>query len=250
MTVVGLAAPASAQRGSAAPTLLTNNRIDWIAGSSEWINLSWTATQELENVQVRVTRQSNGLTVAYPNGEDHSSLMIDSTLSPNEVDFTALKITTDASTRGTKRAMLEISWEFNGRRQSATGWLRFTNKSYQGEDFAILTEELSISQNPVSPADNWVEFAYKGLAPTTADMQVTASGPVAVHHPQDTFTSLHHDQTLHAGETDVARVWFDPELLDPGAFTLEVVVGYTDTNGRAQKTSHEVSVTVLADPVG
>lgn len=243
IAVVGLAAPASAQRQSA-PTLLTNERIDWIAGTSEWINLSWTTGVQLENVEVRIIRQSKGLTVEYPNGADYSSLMTDSTLSANEIDFTALKITTDASVKGNQRATLEITWDNNGRRQSASGSLRFSNKKYKGDDFAILTEDASVSLAPLSPEANWVELAYKGLAPTTADMQITASSPLPVYHPQETFTSLHHDQTLHAGESDVARIWFDPDLLQAGTHALKVTITYTDTKGKAKQTTHEVKLLV------
>ncbi len=248
IAVVGLAAPASAQR-SATPTLLTNERIDWLAGSSEWINLSWTTAVELDDVEVRVTRKSRGLAVEYPNGEDFSSLMTDSTLSENEIDFTALKITTDAAVRGTKRALIEISWTESGKRQTASGWLRFTNKTYQGEDFAILTEDAAVSTAPLTPEANWVELAYKGLAPTTTDMKITASSPFEVYHPQETFTSLHHDQTLHAGETDVARVWFDPDLLKAGTHVLNVSITYTNTAGVEKKTSHDVKFVVSPDAV-
>lgn len=240
---VGLAAPASAQQRTA-PTLLSSERIDWIAGSSEWVNLSWTSDSELENIELRITRTTKGLTVEYPNGADHSSLMTDTTLSANEIDFTALKITTDASARGNAQATLEISWDENGRRQTASGSLRFTNKSYKGDDFAILTEDATVSTNPLTPDANWVELAYKGLAPTTTDMQIMASGPVPVYHPQETFTSLHHDQTLHAGESDVARIWFDPELLEVGAHTISVDITYTDTTGKAKRTSHDVKLVV------
>lgn len=248
LAFVGLASPASAQRDST-PTLLSSQRIDWIAGSSGWINLSWTSSSQLDNVEVRVVRQSSGLTVEYPNDAEFSSLMIDSTLSPNEVDFTALKITTDASARGNKRALLEISWDDDGRRQSANGWIRFTNKTYSGEDFAILTEDAAVSMSPLNSDDNWVELAYKGLAPTTSDMEISVAGPFDVYHPQNTFTSLHHDQTLHAGESDVARVWLDPDLLRAGTHSLEVDISYTDANGKKKSASHEVKLAVTLEPV-
>lgn len=248
IAVVGLAAPASAQ-ASTTPTLLTSEQVDWIAGTSEWINLSWTTAVELEDVEVRVVKKSRGLSVEYPNGDDYSSLMTDSTLSVNEIDFTALKITTDASVPGTKRAMIDISWMESGNRQSATGWLRFTNKTYKGEDFAILTEDASVSLAPLTPDANWVELAYKGLAPKTSDMQITASAPFEVYHPQETFTSLHHDQTLHAGESDVARVWFDPDLLTAGTHVLIVNITYTNMAGVETTTSHDVNFVVSPDAV-
>jgi len=243
IAVIGLAAPASAQKQTA-PTLLTKEKVDWIAGTSEWINLSWTTEVELENVEVRIIGESSGLTVEYPNGADHSGLMTDSTLSANEIDFTALKITTDASVKGNQRATLEITWDENGQRQSASGSLRFSNKKYKGDDFAILTEDASASLAPATPDVNWVELAYKGLAPTTTNMQITVSGTPQVYHPQETFTSLHHDQTLHAGESDVARIWFDPDLLQAGTHDLTVTITYTDTKGTAKQTSHEVRLLV------
>jgi hypothetical protein len=243
IAVIGLAAPASAQNQTT-PTLLSKEKVDWIAGTSEWINLSWTTEDELENVELRVVRQSSGLTFEYPNGADHSSLMTDSTLSANEIDFTALKITTDASVNGDQRATLEITWDNNGQPQSASGLLHFSNKKYNGDDFAILTEDASVSLAPLAPEANWVELAYKGLAPTTTDMQITASGPLPVYHPQETFTSLHHDQTLHAGESDVARIWFDPDLLQAGTHALTVTITYTDSKGTAKQISHEVKLLV------
>lgn len=246
LAFMGLASPASAQRSSA-PTLLSSQRIDWIAGSSEWINLSWTSSSQLDDVEVRVVRQSSGLTIEYPNDADFSSLMTDSTLSPNEVDFTALKVTTDATSRGNKRALLEISWDDDGRRQSANGWIRFTNKTYNGEDFAILTEDASVSVAPLDDEDNWVELAYKGLAPTTSDMEISVSGPMDVYHPQDRYTSLHHDQTLHAGETDVARVWLDPALLEGGSFSLTVDISYTTAQGAKKTATHGVDLLVSLD---
>lgn len=239
---VGLASPASADRSGATPTLLSSEKIDWISGSSEWVHLSWTTADTLENVEVRVSKLSKGLSIEYPNDAEFSSLMTDNTLSSNEIDFTALKVTTDAASRGTKQALIEISWDEDGTRERATGWLRFTNKIYKGDDFAILTEAVTISLDPNAPEANWVELGYKGLAPTTNDMQITVSGPMPVYHPQEKFTSLHHDQTLHAGENDVARVWIDPELASPGTHALTVTIGYTDSTGREQRSTHEVKL--------
>jgi hypothetical protein len=248
LVVVGLAAPVSAKDkdDDVAPTLLSDDKIDWIAGSSAWINLSWTTQVELENVQLRVVEQPDEISIEYPNGDDHASLMIDSMLSPSEIDFTALKVTTNAAKKGSKKIEIEISWDVDGTRQSATGKLHFSNKSYKGDDFAILTEEAEVGLDPLAPDLNWVEFAYKGLAPMTTKMQITASGSLPVYHPQETFTSLHHDETLHAGELDVARVWFDPELITEGTHKVTVEITYEDSRGKAKSISHEVKLDVLA----
>lgn len=244
LVILGLASPASADSDDSQPTLLSTEKIDWIAGTSEWVHLSWTSADELENVQVQVTEQSKGLSIEYPSDADFSSLSFDDTLSANEIDFTALKVTTDPSVRGTQRALVEISWDNGKERERATGSLQFSNKKYKGEDFAILTEGATITADPAGPELNWVELAYKGLAPTTNNMQITVSGPLPVYHPQETFTSLHHDQTLHSGEIDVARVWFDPELSVLGLHGFTVTIDYTDSNGKSKSTSHDVSLTV------
>ena len=244
LALAGLAAPASADDGSS-PTLLSSEKIDWISGSSEWVHLRWTTEGELEDVKVRVIDMSKGLSVEYPNGEEFSGLMVDGTLSRKEIDFTALKFTTDPLSNGEKKAKIEISWTdgSNTDRRSAEGTLKLSNKKYKGDDFAILTEEASITSDSTTPELNWVEFGYKGLAPSTTDMKITASGDLTAYHPQETFTSLHHDQTLHGGETDVARVWYDPELVSLGPHSVTVTITYTDGKGKSQSTEHEVTVT-------
>ena len=241
LALAGLAAPAAAQDLSS-PTMLSSEKIDWSTGSSEWVHVSWTTEGQLDDVEVRIVDLSKGLSVEYPSGGDFSRLRVDGTLSSNEIDFTALKFTTDPSSRGEKKAKIEISWTDATGRRSAEGSLKFSNKKYKGDDFAILTEDVAITTNPDTPKDNWVEFGYKGLAPSTTDMKIVASGGLTVYHPQETFTSLHHDQTLHAGETDVARVWCDPELVTPGSHSLTVTITYTDANGESQSTEHEVKV--------
>lgn len=135
-------------------------------------------------------------------------------------------------------------------RERAKGKLQFSNKSYKGDDFAILTEDAEVGVDPFAPELNWVEFAYKGLAPMTSKMQITATGPIPVYYPQESFTSLHHDETLHAGEHDVARVWFDPELVTQGTHSVTVDITYEDARGKEKSISHDVTLNVLATPAG
>lgn len=45
-----------------------------------------------------------------------------------------------------------------------------------------------------------VEFNYKRLAPRTRNMKMAVDADVEIYHPQESFTSLHHDQTLQAGD--------------------------------------------------
>ncbi len=226
------------------PVLLSEQEMNWSQGSSEWVNLMWTADGHLANVSVQLSDLSEGLEVTYPSNTNSSRLGVDSDLSKSEIDFTAVKLTTTSA--GAKYAVVNISWDNEaGERQSSPFKLVLTNKQYEGEDFAILTEAVSVGTDVDAPAKNWIDLDYKGLAPTNTDMQMSVSSDdMPVYHPQETFTSLHHDQVLHAGEADVARVWFDPELITAGDYTVVVNIDYVDTNGEAKSVAHKVLVTV------
>lgn len=226
------------------PVLLSEQEMNWSQGGSEWVNLMWTADGDLANVSVHLSDLSEGLEVTYPSDTNSSRLGVDSDLSKSEIDFTAVKLTTTSA--GAKYAVINISWDNEaGERQSSPFKLVLSNKSYKGEDFAILTEAVSVGTDVDAPAKNWIDLDYKGLAPTNHDMQMSVSSDdMPVYHPQETFTSLHHDQVLHAGEADVARVWFDPELITTGEHTVVVNIKYVDTNGKKRTVAHKVSVTV------
>ncbi len=243
-----LASPASAQPskdddGSATPELLTDEELSWSRGASDWVHLMWTTDVELANVEVRIVDTSNGVSIEYPSAADWSRLGVDTTLSTNEIDFTAVKLTTTSA--GTKHLVAEISWDdVSGERQTSEHKLRLTNKKYKGDDFAILTEEASIGMNVDAPEANWVDLNYKGIAPTNSAMEMRVSGDLPVYHPQESFTSLHHDQILQAGEADVARIWFDPELVTEGTYEVIVEIDYVDSNGEGKTVSHSIKVAV------
>ncbi len=248
LIVSSLASPVAAQStaddgGSGTAELLTDEKISWSLGASDWVHLMWTSDGELANVEVRIADASNGVTIEYPSAAEWSRLGVDPNLSTNEIDFTAVKITT--STPGTKHLVVEISWDdASGERQTSEHKLQLTNKKYKGDDFAILTEEASIGMNVDAPEANWVDLDYKGIAPTNSAMEMRVSSDLPVYHPQESFTSLHHDQILHGGEADVARIWFDPELVTEGTYEVIVEIDYVDSNGEDQTASHSVKLSV------
>ncbi len=242
-----LATPASAQKGKnetsdGAVTLLSESTLAWSVGASQWVNLLWTADTELENVEVRVGDLSPNLEVEYPSDGEFSRLGVDGTLSPSEIDFTAVKFTTTKP--GEKFATVEMSWDGEDGRDSKTFRLRLTNRLYKGDDFAILTETATATTDVANGQANWIDLDYKGIAPTTSSMKMSITTDLPVYYPQDSFTSLHHDEVLHSGEADVARVWFDPELITAGSYDLTVDIDYVDTNGETQTTSHVVTLNV------
>lgn len=245
VTLLGsiLAAPAAAQGNSSSVELLSEDRIAWSRGASEWVNFMWTTDEAAADVQVRVTSATDGLEFEYPGDDDYSSLNVDADLDPNEMDYTAIRFATTSG--GTKFAVIEVSWtDDDGDRRSTSTRVRFTNRRYQGEHFSILTEQVVATTDPANGQANWIDLEYKGIAPTNRDMRMSVEADVEVYHPQETFTSLHHDEVLHAGEIDVARVWLDPELLTPGLQRLTVTIDYVDSNGRSRSIAHEVAVSV------
>lgn len=225
------------------PILLSESEIAWIQGSSDWVNLLWTTDVELDNVAVRVVDASPGLDVEYPSATTRSLPSVDPALSVSEIDYTAVRFT--AMTVGALDATVEISWDDeDGMRQSSAYPITLTNREYDGEDFAILTEAVTVGTDGDAPGANWIDLEYLGIAPTNTALAMIVDGEFPVHHPQETFTSLHHDEVLHAGETDVARVWFDPELVSQGTTTIVVAIEYVNTNGAPRSVSHEVQLEV------
>ena len=226
------------------PVLLSSPDVAWVEGSSEWLNLMWTGDVEFSNLQVTVSSTSNGVEVEYPGGATNTMLNTDADLSTAEIDFTALKFTT--SKPGAKKVSLDVSWtDGSGDEYVEVYDITLSNVAYEGDDFAILTTVADSGTDPEDAADNWIDLEYKGLSPTNRDMAMSISSDVPVYYPQDTFTSLHHDEVLHAGETDVARVWFDPEQIEAGEFVLEVTVDYVDFTGKKKSVTHEVTLTIV-----
>ncbi len=250
--LVTLVSPAGAAKPEAstmtAPVLLTNPKINWVAGSSGWINLSWTSAEDLEDVRVTVVPTSAGFEVEYPETRDgYTSLMVDGNLSANGIDFTSFRASTTDANSGTKWADVEIEFTIDGERHSAdAGRLQLSNKKYTGDDFAILTESsVALSGDDVDPMKNWIEVGYLGLSPMNSHFAIVISADgLPIYHPQETFTSLHHDHILNGGESDVARVFLDPTAISPGAKMLEVAISYTDVAGKLKSVTHEVALTI------
>lgn len=225
------------------PVLLTETEVAWLQGSSEWVNLLWTTDSDLANVEVRLTTDSSELEVEYPSDSDRSRLSVDTGLSVSEIDYTAVRLTTGVGVG--LDATIEISWDdADGQRQTNEFALTLTNRQYEGEDFAILTDVVTAGTDVENPAANWVDFQYRGIAPTNNSIELTVTSDLPVHYPQDTFTSLYHDEVLHSGEADVASIWFDPELVAPGTYTVVVNIDYVNTNGVDSSTSHEVELII------
>lgn len=256
LTMASLGSPAAADKkhdddnDHGTPVLLSDTDIDWVAGSSAWASLSWTAFEDFQDVKVTIVPESNGLTIEYPENHDgFTSLATDAHLSTNEIDVTSFKVTTTSVNNGTKWASVYVEYTVDessdeGRYETYMGRLKFSNKKYKGDDFLILTEHAAATTTGDS-SDNWIEFGYKGLSPLNTNLSVVVSGTdLPVYYPQESFTSLHHDHVLNAGESDVARIWLDPELISTGQESLDVTVSYKDYRGESKSITHRVALEV------
>lgn len=265
LMMTSLASPAAAAREQdadrehAPPVMLSNKNVEWVAGSSAWVSLSWTGFEQFRDVRVTVVPKSKGLTIEYPDNHDgFTSLTTDAHLSINEIDFTNFKATTTSSNNGRKSAAVYVEYTIDdpeadiddsdrigeGRFRTYMGRLSFSNKKYMGDDFLILTENV-VATSTGEATDNWIEFGYKGLSPVNTDLSIRVTGSdLPIYYPQSTHTSLHHDDVLNAGEADVARIWLDPELIEPGQDNLDVRVSYKDYRGRSRSVVHTVAMEI------
>ena len=241
VALFGLSTALSAQAPALQP--LSPRTIDWIAGSSAWVNLTMTSTVAVDNVAVTVIDSSEGVSVRYPSNREFSSLSQDSSLSRSEIDYSSINFTTPASP-GTATATIQIDYELRDVQHSIVETLEFSNIEYEGDDFAILTDSAELSSSEDALDQNWLELGYLGISPMSGDLEVSVTGVMEAHHPRGTFTSLVANANLSGGERDVARVWFDPDELSPGTFTLTVNVDYVDINRVEKSLTHDVTVTI------
>lgn len=227
----------------ASPILLTDRKISWTTGSSGWVQLSWTAKGEVENFQVVAKSPQKDVTVSYPdNTANHTSLMVDDALQTNEIDYTSLYIETGPDTPKNFNVSIEASWTVDGKEYRGRKTLGFRGVAFEGDAFAVMTDSATAVAGG-DGSENWLELGYLGQAPSTTGFSVRVEGDVPVYHPQEEFTSLHHDDELLAKETDVARVWFDPDAIEPGTYELTVVVDYQLGSDR-RSMKHPVILTV------
>ena len=101
----------------------------------------------------------------------------------------------------------------------------------------------AVSGDDADPMANWIEVGYLGLSPMNSNfaIEITADG-LPIYHPQESFTSLHHDHVLNGGESDVARIFIDPTAITPGTRMLDVTISYTNVRGVAKVKTHQVEL--------
>ena len=243
--------PASAQWTSQ-PSMVGSNKVNVVKGSESWVSVNWTASTDMENFRMYVNESTNGVEVEYVEGRTSAGLTDNADLSAGEIDSAAFKLSVDDSASSSFFLQVVAEWEHEGETyRFFPGGLDIRAEKFSGDRFSVLTDAASVVAGPegqADPAANWVEIDLLGLAPVTDGIEITISGDVEPYYPQVEFTSLHHDDRLHARESDVARIWFDPDLIVPGTYDLEMTVSYrkSSIDGKTKSESFPLELTVTS----
>ncbi len=216
------------------PELLTEDAAAVVKGGSAWLALTWEAEDALEDFRVVVTDDDNAV-IAYPESTgDYTAPFQSSDLVAGEIDFTAIRIDVpyDEKSKNLK-ITVQASWNNGERRDSSEFKVKIPLVDYQGEDFAQLTEEVTVPAG----AATWVEVAYSGLAPQLEGFSVAAAeaGGLPITYPAyGDATSLDHDAVLDAGETDVVRFSVDTTNVPVGRYEVGLVIRYRSGGASGQ----------------
>ena len=213
-----------------------NARIDMITaeipalvkGGGAWVALNYTTgSMEVRDVRITVETRTAGVTIRYPeNTGDHTSFWADDTLSEGEIDYSAFHLDVP-DTVDQNKANLQLVITGTSDRGPLTQRLEVLVPlvEYTGENI----EQVSNTVASVTAGETaWVEVAFTGLAPMTSGISSTvAADGVAVIYPGDrSSTSLHHDDVLDGGETDVIRFVVDAQASEPGVYELVVTTEF------------------------
>ncbi len=238
------AAPASAQWNSQ-PSIVGSNNVNVMKGGESWVSVNWTAPTDMENFRVIVNEWTNGVEVEYAADRTSAALENDADLSAGELDSTSFLLKVDENAPSAFFLQLVAEWEHEGETfRFYPGGLDVRAEKFTGDRFSVLTDAATVTAGPagaVDPEENWVEIDLLGIAPVTDGIAIVLDTDIEAYYPQSDFTSLHHDDRLHDQETDVARIWFDPELIEPGTYEMTMVITYNDSNpsGKNIKTKSE-----------
>jgi hypothetical protein len=200
-----------------------------VEGDTAWVAISWTA-KKADASDFRITASTNtaGVTISYPENTDpYSSLWDNDTLSDGEIDFTSLQVSVPYGSNSVK-LIVAATWTSDGEKQSKEYKVKVPVAKFSGDDIAQVTTSAG-SVSVGSP--DWLGVEWTGIAPVLGTVKMTVNGPVGaiISYPTNTgtYTSLHYNDTLVAGETDIARFRVDASGMAPGKYTIDLELSYT-----------------------
>lgn len=246
LSTIAVVSPAAADDDDDHVLRMTNSdEMSMVRGSNGWINIGLTSRAELQNVRIIVRESDRGTEVTYPGYGNSAGLSQGSVLPSGGMDVARFRLSTTSQSDDEIELDIIAEWEQDGRfRRAEIGEIEVELRNYRGADYEFLNRPATVSSTG-DGAGNWVEMDFLGIAPINSDFEVRVKkGLDEVYYPQGTYTSLHHDDRLDSGETDVARIWIDPATVAPGTYTVEIEVKYKNNRGRSSRQTHEMTITV------
>lgn len=224
--LLAAAAPAGAAKKGEV-VLLSDSPAAVVVGDTVWLAFTWQAVGDLEDFRV-VARGTGGAVVAYPaNTVDHSGPYQSTDLMDGEIDYTAVQIHVPGTGSGAKHSVLHLdaSWVDGRSRRSVNQTVKIPLAVYDGRATAQLTDVVEVPAGEGA----WVEVAYTGLAPLVDGFSVVVAADPALPITYPGYreaTSLHHDDRLDDGETDVVRFFIDAATASPGDYNVGLAARY------------------------
>jgi|FLYL01.1.fsa_nt_gi hypothetical protein len=217
--------PLPATAAQAQPELMQDSTAVVAAGGSTWVTLTWLGTGDVASFALTAKpRKARGVEVSYPaNTGDHSSLMRDDELLEGELDYTAVRLTVPYYQTKAFELDLTVRYSEDGKPRTKKYRVEVPVVVHTGADLEVLGDVPAVP----SGGEHWVEVTMVGVAPTLTNLSATVGGDLDVTYPgHGTSTSLHSDDVLTAGETDVARFLVDTSGLAPGVHPFRWTVTY------------------------
>lgn len=246
LSTVAVISPAAAKAPEGnAPAMTNADELSVVRGVDGWVNIVVTSPVELDNVRITVVEDKKGTEVTFPGYGSSAGLSQGATLPQGGIDHASFHLSTTGESPSKFDLTVIAEWEENGQFfRSEIGEIEVKLRKHDGDDYIFLGETATVASEG-DGSGNWVEMDFLGIAPINSDFEVKVKDGIdEIYHPQVDFTSLHHNDRLDAQETDVARVWIDPALVEPGTYTIEIEVKYTNNEGKGKKNKHEMTIVV------
>ncbi len=214
--------------GDAVVTLMEQTTPAIFPGQDAWIAIPWTVTNA-EAREFKVTSvSSDGIDVGYPeNTATFSSLYNDDTLSPLEIDFTALRIRVDPQSPSPRFLDITVSYvsDTGAHTEDVTLPVAIDDSVLVGDGLAMDDGLLGeMSDNDVA----WFSVGLLGLQDSShVELRVTDAGPFDVVYPAERDHSRPNLGTyLKQGVEDEAAIRFATDDVDAGSYTVTIEATY------------------------
>ncbi len=214
--------------GDAVVTLLEETTPPIYPGQDAWIAIPWTVSNA-EAREFRVTSVStDGIEVGYPeNTATYSSLYNDDTLSPLEIDFTALRIRVDPESPAPRVLDITVSYVSDTGDYSEVISLpvAIDDSEFVGDGIAM---DDGLLGEMASDDVAWFSVGLLGLENSShVELRVIEPGPFDIVYPAERDHSRPNLGTdVRQGVADQAAIRFATSGVDEGSYSVTIEATY------------------------